>query len=849
MSDIIQKLAPETLSQIFFYLSYRQLIRTTLSSKAWRSEIMSNPTLHRTLDLKCFNWRTCKTEMELIKLLHDVASRSPHVFKELHLNISLFWYQLYRAIKFQRLSVPFTFDQAMAATSSRYSSLITTIFLATKGQLEKLCIVASEGTSMRSYRIQTSFSRVFVQGGIELSQMMPSLKELTFTLPFHFSMSLGEENRDGKKFTICQKEYLRDDDEYHKDTDTVADAMLCREFLQRAKDFTDTGLNSLSIVSNAFTDWETDDVIPIFQESTPFMNFLQEVRVSTSHLKTLDLNFVEDLLPGVALDLVINCPLLSSLKLSLFSSGPEFRQINIPIHASPSSIKSLELKMYNINFDWKSEALHRWIGQQLESFSLSSLSELEMEVPLPSMRSILNRNSKLSSLRLDEVSIINSANSPISSELCLPHLNSLQLYGLPNSGNGLFTSFSAVNLQDLEFKFKQWNEEQIQAVAKQERSREKDAAFEMFVSLLESCHSSLRTLSIAETKKPSDYQGTIGDTASHLAFSTLEDLILAPSSSRLDELLSLYRFPKLQAVDNRSDYSESPSLGFTNQLLSSSSSSLKSFAIDTIPLAWPRREVAQVRQNLSSQSIAPPFFSRLEKISLINSSMAFLSFFSKAEYQGLKEIHLVLPQRFVENGPIQDAITLIILNASSLAFVDISSESRLHGGYEKGSYLPQDWKPNESEKGKSLLEKIRDRLLEFTSLSKLSLDRTTPLLSLFQICQTPRLSEVTLKQKGILGYSYLGPEEFKAYDHEVVLGEAEEKQEERFRKQEEARIARKRLEAEARGLVWNEDDEEDEDSEDEDDVDDTEYDSDAEARAARQEDEAERALKRRMDWI
>lgn len=88
-------------------------------------------------------------------------------------------------------------------------------------------------------------------------------------------------------------------------------------------------------------------------------------------LKTLDLDLHFELCSALALDLVVNRPRLFKLRLQL-TGWDEMSWLRFPGHVSTSDLRSLDLRVKELELDWDSASLPTWLGNKLHTCRLDS---------------------------------------------------------------------------------------------------------------------------------------------------------------------------------------------------------------------------------------------------------------------------------------------------------------------------------------------------------------------------------------------------------------------------------------------------------------------------------------------
>lgn len=747
MVDPVKHLSSEALTQIFSHLSTPALTRCNSVSKTWRREILVDSVLHRNLDLTSIG--DSLSQIELMQLISDLAARSARVYREMHLDLAPFWKELAKASRLERFDGAITFDKAMAATSYNYISLLTMLRLATKDQLEKLYITVSSYDDAHTYPDTVSLSQVIIQGAVSLDQLMAGLKELHFSVPFPFSMALRGYDSGSKRFTVMNR-WLAEPFE--------GDGLLCLGFLTKAQVFAGNYLEMFEMDDVNFESLSDENQ---FERRSTFDLFFQEVQKSATLLTKLSLRFKESDFPDAALHLVFNCPRLSFLKLDLRNhdtSEDPMKCFKPPSPEFISSIKSIDLRLDRVNFNWESKPLQSWFGSSLEylclSYGYGSFTSSFLEIPIEALHSILSHCGVLKKLRIEGVSVTKSSTSPTTFELSLKSLETLELVSMENLGLGIFDSLFAPNLKRLNILLSSTS------------GHERQIALVNLSYLLRASRSSLKELLIQSQGEAldsdSEYLNLPNTTFTMSKLKKLRTDFYQEGSWRLLELLDLIQLPRVKEVIHTS----SPRSGqMSTQALAASSFSVESIAIRSSVYLQPSFSSESMLDVKKFQGSELPTFSNLKCLYLGKHSIFFLGFFSRSQTGKLGELVVTLEYEDEEtkSSVLQDLMRLLSSNRLSLIKVRIE---RWPMTRDESLFSSRFFK-YESDSG--MLKEISEAPVEFSNLKSIAVEGCNPLLKIFQSCFTPSLSEVHfshLTSRYYQGLRSMTGDEFEHYDED-----------------------------------------------------------------------------------
>lgn len=268
--------------------------------------------------------------------------------------------------------------------------------------------------------------------------------------------------------------------------------------------------------------------------------FLNKLSVSATTIRILDLSYFRMDFGRPIWDFSIrSCPNLISLTLNLmpidFPEGGEAvmdnLQLEIPEGISlVEGLNVLDLEVIAYEIPWTS--MERWIGSQLEEFSLITRPTPGVEetrILSSALRSILvNSRQTLRAAQLDHVSIHQTPEDDTVEEF--PNLKVLNLSGICPSVCKFFSTVSAPNLRDLSFKFsKSWDHSEVQVT------------FNSLLWLLSSCQNNLLRLTFSS--QGSELRNML---SANLSFIHLETLVLNPNHESVVNWFSRFNYPSLK---------------------------------------------------------------------------------------------------------------------------------------------------------------------------------------------------------------------------------------------------------------------------------------------------------------
>lgn len=412
MTDPIKKLPFDLIVLIFSLLSTPQLCLLTGVCRDWRIALQLNAILNRVIDL--INVKRPLNEEEMMEVLRLLCPLSTHPRNELHLDITKFWYNFFTSTS--ECSI------REAGSSNGRSSLLSTIVLETRGQLNKLVLRADAGDS---------FARAIVQGWDELTSKMKEVRELQFQIPFSsISLESIAPGEAGKACSLKSELATRSDGSW--------EVKEFKAFLEKVA-FTGAKITHLGICTGSF-----DSVVQLYKM----------VLLHKDSLNYLKLKVESSSRPELALQMAVQCQNLSSVVLS-FCSDKDIDQtfsslvMAFPKSASSSKLREFEFDSVGPRIDFSSDSFLNWLGKGLEVFKLSGFF---LRIPPEHLQLVFGSNPLLKGIKLNQIEVFSKSDPFVPSSLRLTNLRCLELRSV--SGHGL-TIFSAAFLPALESLFVQ----------------------------------------------------------------------------------------------------------------------------------------------------------------------------------------------------------------------------------------------------------------------------------------------------------------------------------------------------------------------------------------------------------